>query len=75
VSEHRHEFELISHIDSCHYYESVYRRACGTTINTFDERDFIEGSLMWAEPGCQRCEELEAGAKPRSERVVWEMKP
>jgi hypothetical protein len=74
--DHGHDFELLIHLDACHYYSSVYRCACGMTLSTFDERDLNDDpySALWMEENCERCTELRAGAEPKRARDYQEAK-
>lgn len=70
---HTHEFTLVAHVDACHYYSSSYSCSCGAYMVCGAERDIQEDpySAVWMDPegreeDCARCQELMAGATPRS---------
>ena len=65
VNEHAHDWHLEIHLDGCHFYSSTYSCECGAVMLTEDERDPTEPyALIWFLPECERCLELEHGAKP-----------
>ena len=72
MSEHKHRWKMVLHVDGCHFFTSSYACDCGATAATNTERDVDSDpySALWMENGdgdgepCTRCRELLAGAKP-----------
>lgn len=63
---HDHRFATTMHVDGCHFWQSSGSCACGATIVVYGERN--AKTDPWEPIGdglCQRCGELEAGARPR----------
>jgi hypothetical protein len=61
---HQHRFQLLLHMDGCHYYVSNYRCVdCNAIFKTYDERDPKEDpwSLVWMEPSVETVRRDEKG--------------
>lgn len=66
---HTHRWRLHTHVDGCHFWQSVYTCECGAVNASGAERDFHNSddpySAVWMVDECQRCQELMKGAKPK----------
>ena len=76
TAEHKHAWKMVTHIDACHSYRSVFTCECGSSVATHDERDVSEDpySTIWMRddagaPMCDRCRELLDGAESKHERT------
>ena len=69
--EHVHEWKLTFHLDGCHAFASHYKCECGAARVSSAERDFEGYGAVWALEGCERCDELLAGAKPKSSDEIF----
>lgn len=66
MNDHKHVFKATMHMDGCHFYEWQYVCSCGVALALHQERDFRGDpySFVWSENGgCDRCLELEQGAR------------
>jgi hypothetical protein len=69
AAEHEHSWNLVMHLDGCHFYQSSYTCAsCPATRITSDERDqsYDPYTTVWFDEQCERCAELRGGALPKS---------
>jgi hypothetical protein len=68
--EHVHRWQLRTHYDNCHYWESVYVCSCGATRSTGSERAITDdpySSVFWmTDSECERCQDLLSGAEPKA---------
>ena len=67
--QHTHRWQLTAHVDGCHFYESFYTCECGATRSSGSERTTEDpwSSIHWMmDPDCERCQDLLAGADPKS---------
>jgi hypothetical protein len=74
---HKHQFVQTMHMDGCHWFASSYECECGAQAGTTNERSSKGDAyaVMWLEPGCERCEELRNGARPRNGVTIVRAKP
>lgn len=69
MTKHKHKWQLVIHMDTCHSYQSTFSCKCGDTVSTYDERDPVADpySNVWMEINedkpCARCKEIQDGAK------------
>lgn len=70
MTEHKHKWLMVVHMDMCHSYSSTYSCECGDSISSYDERDPVADpySNVWMDPEvkdepCVRCKEIQDGAK------------
>jgi hypothetical protein len=73
VTDHKHSWQFVSHIDGCHFYMTIAACECGATLRQTGERDFAEDpyAAIWMDEdtqpegqACERCRELLDGAEP-----------
>jgi hypothetical protein len=66
---HVHMWRLHTHVDGCHFWQSVYTCECGAVEAHGGERNFLDAddpyAAVFAVDDCVRCQELLKGAKPR----------
>lgn len=73
---HPHEFKPTMHLDGCHFYTTHATCDCGVVYAYRGERSVKRDpySAVWMEPTsdvpCQRCQELQNGARPVHETVI-----
>jgi hypothetical protein len=64
---HVHKWRLHTHVDGCHFFQSVYACECGAVEAHGAERDFHDPddpySAVWMVDECKRCQELMKGAE------------
>jgi hypothetical protein len=67
-NEHSHVWLLKAHLDGCHSFGSFFTCLCGATRSSGSERDLADDpySAMMQDEDCERCQELLAGATPKS---------
>jgi hypothetical protein len=66
---HTHVWQLSTHLDGCHSWESFYTCLCGARRSAGSERDVTDEFNSWVwmlDEDCSRCQELLAGAAPKS---------
>lgn len=73
--QHQHAFRSTMHMDGCHFYRTDYVCECGVQATSIRERSMTDPySIVWMEPTgkdeCARCDELIAGARPKTEVIV-----
>lgn len=71
---HRHLFIKDMHLDGCHFYENREHCACGVVARFVGERGIKRDpfSAVWYDEGdgCQRCNALREGARPRRDGII-----
>lgn len=60
---------MATHMDGCHWYESILTCECGATLRQYAERDISDDpyAYVWMDPDvvdCARCRDLVHGAAP-----------
>ena len=72
--DHKHAWQMVMHLDGCHYYTSSYRCRCGATAVTTHERDVTGFGAVWMEPQYREVRRDERGrfCPPRVEEVRCE---
>ena len=65
---HVHAWEVVAHVDACHSFTTTYACGCGASRAVGSERDLVFDpySALHLDDACDRCRELQAGAKPAS---------
>lgn len=75
MSDHKHKWKAVMHLDGCHHYTNTYACACGAMVSISGERQFLERgkftpSVMMASEGdCERCPELIRGARRKPTQI------
>lgn len=74
---HQHEWRMATHMDGCHWSESIYACDCGAMLHEYAERDISDDpyAYVWMDTDavdCPRCRDLLNGDTPdtRSEVVA-----
>lgn len=74
MTEHEHQWQMLVHLDGCHFFSSTYTCPCGARMEDYSEREPSSDSYaaLWMQPDCDRCNELIEGAEPLHERELIE---
>jgi hypothetical protein len=76
MAEHRHRWQGVGNLDSCHWYTNTYRCKCGAGLVVSGERTEDTGLYAMGSEECERCQALMDGAPPEPEtHEIEEAKP
>lgn len=70
MAEHEHQWRMHTHVDGCHFWQSIYLcDECGAIKAVAAERNFHDPddpyAAVWVIDACTRCQQLLKGDKPK----------